>query len=55
VTRLIIVAVTAICLILFVAFVISRLVESRTRGLSIRMQVFLALSVIVGAFASASG
>ncbi|MBN2193067.1 MAG: two-component sensor histidine kinase [Polyangiaceae bacterium] len=54
-TRLIIVAVAAIGLILFVAFVISRLVESRTRGLSIRMQVFLALSVIVGAFAFGLG
>jgi two-component system sensor histidine kinase CreC len=55
VTRLIIVAVAAICLILFVALVISRLVESRTRGLSIRMQVFLALSVIIGAFAFGLG
>jgi len=55
VTRLIIVAVTAIGLILFVAFVISRLVESRTRGLSIRMQVFLALSIIVGVFAFGLG
>jgi len=55
VTRLIVVAVTAIGLILFVALVISRLVESRTRGLSIRMQVFLALSVIVGVFAFGLG
>lgn len=54
-TRLIIVAVTAIGLILFVALVISRLVESRTRGLSIRMQVFLALSIIVGVFAFGLG
>lgn len=54
-TRLFVVAITTICLILFVAFVISRLVESRTRGLSIRMQVFLALSVTVGAFAFGLG
>jgi len=55
VTRLIIVAVAAIGLILFVAFVVARLVESRTRGLSIRMQVFLALAVIVGAFSFGLG
>lgn len=54
-SRLVIVATAAIGLILFVAFVVSRLVESRTRGLSIRMQVFLALSVIVGAFAFGLG
>ncbi len=54
-TRLVIVAVAAIGLILFVAFVIARLVESRTRGLSIRMQVFLALAVIVGVFAFGLG
>ena len=54
-TRLVIVAVAAIGLILFVAFVVARLVDSRTRGLSIRMQVFLALAVIVGAFAFGLG
>jgi len=55
VTRLIIVAVAAIGLILFVAFVVSRLLRTRTRGMSIRMQVFLALGVIVGAFAFGLG
>lgn len=53
--RLVIVAAAAFGLILFVAFVVSRLVRSRTRGLSIRLQVFLALAVIVGAFAFGLG
>jgi signal transduction histidine kinase len=55
VTRLVVVAAAAVGLILFVAFVTARLVRARTRGLSIRMQVFLALSAIVGAFALALG
>ncbi len=55
VPRLIIVASAAIGLILFVAFVTARLVRARTRGMSIRMQVFLALAAIVGAFAIALG
>ncbi|HEY8944698.1 MAG TPA: two-component sensor histidine kinase, partial [Polyangiaceae bacterium] len=54
-TRLIVVSVAAIGLILFVAFVVSRLLRTRTRGMSIRMQVFLALAVIVGAFAFGLG
>lgn len=54
-TRLVIVAAAAIGLILFVAFVVSRLLRTRTRGMSIRMQVFLALAVIVGAFAFGLG
>ncbi|HEY6561288.1 MAG TPA: histidine kinase dimerization/phospho-acceptor domain-containing protein [Polyangiaceae bacterium] len=53
--RLVVVAAAAIGLILFVAFVVSRLLQARTRGLSIRMQVFLALAVIVGAFAFGLG
>ncbi len=53
--RLIAVAVSAILLILFVAFVVSRLVRTRSRGMSIRMQVFLALAVIVGAFSFGLG
>jgi two-component system sensor histidine kinase CreC len=53
--RLVIVAAAAIGLILFVAFVLSRLLRTRTRGMSIRMQVFLALGVIVGAFAFGLG
>src|SRR5690242_17989606 len=55
VARLIVVAVGAIGLMLFVAFVTARLVRARTRGMSIRMQVFLALGVIVGAFAFGLG
>lgn len=54
-TRLIVVAVAAIGLILFVAFIVSRLLRTRTRGMSVRMQVFLALAVIVGAFAFGLG
>ena len=53
--RLIVVAAAAIGLILFVAFVVSRLLRTRTRGMSIRMQIFLALAVIVGAFAFGLG
>jgi signal transduction histidine kinase len=55
VTRLVIVALASIGLMLFVAFVVSRLLETRTRGLSIRMQVFLALGLIVGVFAFGLG
>ena len=53
--RLVVVTAAAIGLILFVAFVVSRLLRTRTRGMSIRMQVFLALGVIVGAFAFGLG
>ncbi len=53
--RLLIVGAGAIALILFVAFVVSRLIRSRTAGISIRMQVFLALASIVGAFALGLG
>ena len=45
----------AVGLILFVAFVGSRLAQARTAGFSIRMQVFLALAVIIGAFALGLG
>jgi signal transduction histidine kinase len=55
VIRLIAVGVSAILLILFVAFVVSRLVRTRSRGMSIRMQLFLALAVIVGAFSFGLG
>ncbi|HEY4117101.1 MAG TPA: histidine kinase dimerization/phospho-acceptor domain-containing protein, partial [Byssovorax sp.] len=54
-TRLLVTSAAAIFLILFVAFVASRLVRSRTAGLSIRMQFFLALAGIVGAFALGLG
>jgi signal transduction histidine kinase len=40
----------AIALILGVAVLVSRLLRSRTRGTSIRMQVFIALALIIGAF-----
>ena len=53
--RLVAVAIGAIGLILLVAFVISRLVRTQRRGMSIRMQVFLALAVIIGAFAFGLG
>ncbi|MET0410440.1 MAG: hypothetical protein ABW217_04050, partial [Polyangiaceae bacterium] len=53
--RLVVVALGAIGLMLFVAFVTARLVRARTRGVSIRMQVFLALAAIVGAFAFGLG
>src|SRR5512143_968361 len=55
ITRLVIVAAAAIGLMLFVAFVVARLLRARTRGVSIRMQVFLALAAIVGAFAFGLG
>ena len=54
-TRLIVVAAASVGLMLFVAFVVSRLLRTRTRGMSIRMQIFLALAVIVGAFAFGLG
>lgn len=53
--RLVVVTAAAVGLILFAAFVVSRLLATRTRGLSIRMQVFLALGLIVGAFAFGLG
>jgi signal transduction histidine kinase len=55
VTRLLVVAAAAIGLILFVAFIVSRLLRTPKRGMSIRMQVFLALAVIVGTFAFGLG
>jgi two-component system sensor histidine kinase CreC len=53
--RLIIVATTSIGGILFVAFIASRVARSRRAGLSIRLQVFLALAAVVGAFAGGLG
>ncbi|HEY3595386.1 MAG TPA: histidine kinase dimerization/phospho-acceptor domain-containing protein, partial [Polyangiaceae bacterium] len=53
--RLLVVASSAIVLILLVAFITSRLVRARTAGMSIRMQIFLALAGIVGAFAFGVG
>jgi two-component system, OmpR family, sensor histidine kinase CreC len=54
-TRLILVALASIGLLLLVAFITVRLVRARTAGMSIRMQVFLALAGIVGAFAFGVG
>src|SRR5262249_55506568 len=53
--RLAVVSVGAIGLILLVAFVTQRLIRARTAGMSIRMQIFLALAGIVGAFALGVG
>jgi signal transduction histidine kinase len=54
-TRLVVVAAASVGLILLIAFIVARLVRSRSRGLSVRMQVFLALASIVGAFAFGLG
>lgn len=54
-TRLIVVTAASVGLILGVAFVVSRLLRSRTSGMSVRLQVFLALAVIVGTFAFGLG
>jgi signal transduction histidine kinase len=54
-TRLIIVAAASIGLILLVAFFITRLVRSWQRGISIRLQVFIALASVIGAFALGLG
>lgn len=53
--RLVVTASSAVALIFFVAFIVSRLLRSRSRGFSIRMQFFLALASIVGAFALGLG
>ncbi len=53
--RLIVVAAASIGLILLVAFIAARVVQSRRRGLSIRMQVFIALGTIIFAFALGLG
>jgi signal transduction histidine kinase len=55
VTRLVLAAASAIGLILLVAYVASRLMRARSRGMSIRLQIFLALASIVGAFAFGVG
>ena len=53
--QLIVVAAAAIGLIVFVSFIAARLVRTRTAGMSVRMQIFLALALIVGAFAFGLG
>jgi two-component system sensor histidine kinase CreC len=55
VTRVLFTAGSAVALIVFVAFIVARLLRSRSRGFSIRMQFFLALASIVGAFALGLG
>lgn len=55
VTRFILGAAGAIGFILFTAFVTSRLVRSRTAGMSLRMQIFLALASVIGAFSLGLG
>ncbi len=45
----------AAALILFVAFVAARLVRARKAGMSIRLQIFIALASIIGAFALGLG
>jgi signal transduction histidine kinase len=40
---------------LFVAFVVARWLHTRTHGMSVRMQVFFALALIVGAFSAGLG
>jgi two-component system sensor histidine kinase CreC len=54
-TRLVLVAAAAIALILLVGFITQRLVRARTAGMSIRLQIFIALAGIVGAFALGVG
>ncbi|MBI4702112.1 MAG: HAMP domain-containing protein [Deltaproteobacteria bacterium] len=54
-THFVLVAAGAIGLIVFVSFVAARLLRARTAGLSVRMQIFLALACIVGAFAFGLG
>jgi len=54
-TRLLLIAVSSVGLILFAAFIVSRLLATRTRGFSIRMQMFLALALVIGTFAAGLG
>jgi two-component system sensor histidine kinase CreC len=54
-TRLFISGAAGIGLILLLALVVTRLIRSRRRGLSVRMQIFLALAAIVGAFSFGLG
>ncbi len=53
--RLLIAGAACIGLILFFTLIVVRLIRSRRRGLSVRMQVFLALAGIIGAFAFGLG
>jgi two-component system sensor histidine kinase CreC len=53
--RLGLVATAAIGLILLMGFITQRVVRARTAGMSIRLQIFIALAGIVGAFALGVG
>lgn len=53
--QLVLMAIAALGLIVLAAFIAVRLGRSRKAGMSIRMQVFLALAAIVGAFAFGLG
>jgi len=55
VTRVFVTSASAIALIFFVAFIASRLIVARSKGFSIRLQFFLALASMVGAFALGLG
>ena len=54
-TRLLVVGAASVGLILFVAFVTARWLRTRTHGMSIRMQFFFALALVVGAFSAGLG
>lgn len=54
-TRLFIAGAACVGLILLLTLIVTRLIRSRERGFSVRMQVFLALAGIVGAFAFGLG
>lgn len=53
--RLFVTAAAGVGLIIFLTLLVARLIRSRWQGLSVRMQVFLALAGIVGAFALGLG
>ena len=53
--RLLVAGASGVGLIAFLTLVVARLIRSRRQGLSVRMQVFLALASIVGAFALGLG
>lgn len=54
-TRLLVVGLACIALIAFVTLIATRLIRARSRGLSVRLQVFLALALVVGAFSFGVG
>jgi len=53
--RLLVAGASGVGLIAFLTLIVARLIRSRRQGLSVRMQVFLALAGIVGAFALGLG